>query len=262
MIISIANQKGGVAKTTTAFNIGASLTLEGKQVLLVDLDPQGSLTIAAGCRGRAKYTIYDVLMKNTPICYAVEEIMLDKDHALDIITANIDLAAAELELIDMLERETTLKRALNPVSDKMEDFNILAKYDYILIDCPPTLGMLTINALSAADKVIIPVSAEFLALQGVGLLVQTIRNVKNRFNPDLTIEGILVTLHDSRAVHHREAVEELRASFPNQVFDTVINRSIKFAEAAISGQPVILYAPSIQGAAAYRQIARRMIDCG
>lgn len=244
-IIALANQKGGVGKTTSAINMGAALAAAGRRVLLVDIDPQSSLTDALGIDASAlPHSIYDVLLGQMPI-----RAILQPVGDLTVAPATIDLAAAEMQLINEVGRERLLADALAPV---------VGEYDDILIDCPPSLGLLTVNALTAADAVLIPVECHYLALRGLTQLVQSIEKVQRRTNPRLAILGVVPTMFDHRTVHETEVLTELNTLFPNKVF-TPIRRSIRFAETALAGQSMLDYDPQHPGAQAYRNLAQEVL---
>lgn len=251
-VIAMCNQKGGVGKTTTTINLGAALAEYGRRVLIVDFDPQGAASVGLGINALdMEQTIYTLLMNpkadvKATICHTSTE-------NLDIIPANIDLSAAEVQLVNEVAREQALKRVLRPVLDE---------YDVILVDCQPSLGLLTINALTASHGVIIPLETEFFALRGVALLVETVERVKDRLNATLEIDGILATMVDSRTLHSREVLERLEQAFGEQLFDTRIRRTIKFPDASVANEPITSYAPSHPGADAYRRLAREVIARG
>ncbi|WP_245599677.1 ParA family protein [Nakamurella lactea] len=248
-VIAMCNQKGGVGKTTSTINLGAALAGFGRRVLLVDLDPQGALSAGLGVPSHElDRTIYNLMLEKTT---AISDVLVSTDvENLDLIPANIDLSAAEVQLINEVGREQTLARALRPV---------LHAYDYVLIDCQPSLGLLTVNALACSHGVIMPVAAEFFSLRGVALLVDTVEKVQERINPELTIDGVLVTMFDGRTVHARDVVAMLVQRFGDQVFDAVIARTVKFPETTVAGEPITSYAPTSPAAEAYRALAREVI---
>jgi chromosome partitioning protein len=251
-LIALCNQKGGVGKTTTAVNLGAALAMYGRKVLLVDFDPQGAATVALGLATREdEPTVYDALMRQTvTLADIIRPSALD---GLDVAPANIDLSAAEVQLVGEVARETTLARMLRPAADA---------YDAILIDCQPSLGLLTVNALTAAHGVIIPLETEYFALRGVALLVETIAKVADRLNPRLKIDGILATMVDTRTLHSREVLDRVHQAFGDQVFDTVIARTVKFPDSSVAAQSILSFAPGHPGAAAYRRLARELVARG
>ena len=249
MILAMCNQKGGVGKTTTAINLGAALAETGRRVLLVDFDPQGSLSVGLGTNPHnLELSVYDLLVrKGTSIDEVIQPSGVD---GLDLLPSNIDLSAAEMQLVSEVAREHSLGRILAPVRDR---------YDIIIIDCAPSLGLLTVNALTTADKVMIPLELEFFALRGVALLTDTIEKVQDRLNPALEVLGIVGTMYDSRTLHSREVLERVVEAFGDLVFYTVIRRTIKFPETTVAGEPITTYAPSSPGAAAYRLLAREVL---
>ncbi|MCI2265386.1 ParA family protein [Sediminivirga luteola] len=251
-IIAMVNQKGGVGKTTSTINLGAALAGYGRRVLLVDFDPQGALSVGLGINPHEiELSVYNVLMSSRVA--ASDVIVPSGIEDIDILPANIDLSAAEVQLVGEVAREQVLLRALQPVSDD---------YDVILIDCQPSLGLLTVNALTAAHGVIIPLETEFFALRGVALLVETIEKVQDRLNPALEIDGILATMFDSRTLHSREVIDRVIEAFGERVFDTVISRTVKFPDASVAAEPITSFAPRHAGAEAYRQLARELIARG
>ncbi|HZZ49909.1 MAG TPA: AAA family ATPase [Pseudonocardia sp.] len=248
-IIAVANQKGGVGKTTSTINLGASLAEYGRRVLLVDFDPQGALSVGLGVAPhQLDRTIYNVLIdRNTKVD---EVIIPTKVAGMDLLPSNIDLSAAEVQLVSEVGREQALGRALRPV---------LADYDMVLVDCQPSLGLLTINALACAHSVLIPLECEYFSLRGVALLMDTIDKVRDRLNPDLAISGILATMYDPRTVHTREVRTRVLEAFGELVFDATINRTVRFPETTVVGEPITRWAPSSAGARSYRQLAREVI---
>ncbi|GAA1647808.1 AAA family ATPase [Georgenia ruanii] len=251
-IIAMANQKGGVGKTTSTINLAAALAEYGRRTLIVDFDPQGAASAGLGINAHElDETIYTLLM--TPRSDVREIIEHTEVEGLDVVPANIDLSAAEVQLVNEVAREQALARVLRPVQDD---------YDVILIDCQPSLGLLTVNALAAAHGVIIPLEAEFFALRGVALLVETIEKVQDRINPRLRIDGILATMVDLRTLHSREVIERVREAFGEKVYTTMISRTVKFPDASVANEPITTYAPTHAGAEAYRRLARELIARG
>jgi chromosome partitioning protein len=249
LVIAMCNQKGGVGKTTTTINLGAALAELGRRVLLVDFDPQGSLSVGLGVNPHTlEHSIYNLLLsRDTPIDDVIDRTGVPN---LDILPSNIDLSAAEVQLVSEVAREQTLLRVLESVK---------SRYDVILIDCAPSLGLLTINALTAADKVIMPLETEFFALRGIALLTDTITKVTDRLNPRLEILGILGTMYDPRTLHSREVLERVVQAFGDRVFHTVIRRTVKFPETTVAGEPITTYATTSPGATAYRTLAREVL---
>ncbi|NLY44298.1 MAG: ParA family protein [Clostridiaceae bacterium] len=247
-IIAIANQKGGVGKTTTSINLSACLAAKGKKVLVVDIDPQGNTTSGVGVTKRLlKKSIYDVLINEEDI----ENIIIETEtENLSVCPSNIQLAGAEIELVAVMSREYRLKNALNQIRDK---------YEYIIIDCPPSLGLLTLNALASADSVLIPIQCEYYALEGLSQLTNTIKQVKKHINPLIEIEGVLLTMFDARTNLSIQVVEEVKKYFPRKVYKTVIPRNVRLSEAPSFGQPIITYDPRSRGAECYRELADEVI---
>lgn len=248
-IVAVCNQKGGVGKTTTSINLSAALAEYGRKVLLVDFDPQGALAVGLGINPLGlDRTILDLLLGEA----SLDDCLLKTTvPGLDLIPANIDLSGAELALANEVARENTLARVLAPAA---------ADYDYIVIDCQPSLGLLTVNALTAADSVLIPLQCEYFALRGVGLLSDIIAKVRSRLNPRLEIEGIVGTMYDARTTHSREVLERIEQAFGEKVFKTTIGRTVKFPDATVAGQPITTFASSSTGAGAYRQLAREVLS--
>ena len=248
-IISVANQKGGVGKTTTTVNLGACLASLGKKGLLVDMDAQGNATSGVGIRKPdVTKDIYDVLVNELPI----DEATLITEHEnLSIVPATLQLAGAEIELTSMMARESRLKGSLAEVS---------SQYDYILIDCPPSLGHLTINSFTASDSILIPVQCEYYALEGLSQLLNTVRLVQKHFNPELEIEGVLLTMYDARTNLGNEVVEEVRKYFREKVYETIIPRNIRLSEAPSHGKPIIDYDPRSRGAEVYQALAKEVVS--
>jgi chromosome partitioning protein len=250
-VFAVVNQKGGVGKSTTAVNLAAGLGDLGKKVLLVDLDPQGNATSGFGLNKNQRETcIYNALLETTPIAEIVEPV--GNEHVF-VVPATIQLAGAEIELVSAMSRETRLKAVLEPVR---------GDFDYIIIDCPPSLGLLTINALTAADALIIPIQCEYYALEGLSKLLDSVRLVKMHLNPALDIFGVVMTMYDSRTKLAQQVVDEVRDFFEDKVFTTLIPRTVRISEAPSFGQPVTLYDPTGKGAEAYRNLAKEVTDRG
>ncbi|MGC4173937.1 ParA family protein [Demequina sp.] len=251
-IVALCNQKGGVGKTTTSVNLAAALAEYGRKVLLVDFDPQGAASAGLGVQSNdLETTVYDLLMRSG--VNTKDVIVETQVQGLDLLPANIDLSAAEVQLVGEVARESALARALRTVEDD---------YDTILIDCQPSLGLLTVNGLVAAHGVLIPLAAEFFAMRGVALLVDTITKVQDRLNPRLTIDAIIPTMYDGRTLHSHEVVERVRDGFGDKVTETMIHRTVKFPDATVAAEPITSYAPNHQGAKAYRELARELIARG
>ena len=251
-IISMVNQKGGVGKTTSTINLGAALAECGRKVLLVDFDPQGALSAGFGTNPHElELTVYNVMMDRK---VDINDVILPTDiENIDLLPANIDLSAAEVQLVNEVAREQVLASALRKVQNE---------YDVILIDCQPSLGLLTVNAWTASHGVIIPLICEFFALRAVALLVDSIEKVQDRLNPDLEITGVLATMFDARTIHSKEVLARIIDAFGDKVFDTVIKRTVKFPDATVSAEPILSYASNHTGAQAYRQVARELIYKG
>lgn len=246
-IIAIVNQKGGVGKTTTTVNLSAALAKKGKKVLLIDEDPQGNATSGAGVNKTQDKSTYDIIINETEFEDAIVKSSVKK---LDVCPSNINLAGAEVELVPMMARETKLK-------DKLE--NIKEKYDYILIDCPPSLGLLTINALTAANSIIIPIQCEYYALEGVGQLMNTVNLIKKQLNKELYIEGVVLTMNDARTNLSNQVISEVKKYFKDNVYKTIIPRNVKLSEAPSFGMPITTYAPLSKGARCYEKLANEII---
>ena len=248
-VVALCNQKGGVGKTTTTISLGAALAEYGRKVLLVDFDPQGSLSVGLGFNPHEMdLTVYNLLMEND---VKIGDVVVPSGvDGVDLLPANIELSAAEVQLVHEVGREQTLQRVLGPA---------VGEYDVILIDCQPSLGLLTVNALTASDGVVVPLECEYFALRGVALLKQTIDKVKDRLNPRLHIDGLLGTMYDGRTLHSREVMERLVEAWGDAVFHTVIRRTVKFSDATVVGEPITSYASNSPGADAYRQLAREVI---
>jgi len=250
-IFVVANQKGGVGKTTTAVNIAAALSMGGLKVLVVDLDPQGNASTALGVEHRVSMGVYEVLMGTTEIKNVIQKVA--GFPAFDCIPSNTSLAQAEINLVSMVARESRLKDALNEIKEN---------YDYIFIDCPPSLGLLTVNAFSAATEVLIPIQCEYYALEGLSQLLETYKIVKQRLNPDLTLSTIVLTMFDSRTRLANDVVANVRSHFPRELIDIPIPRAVRLSEAPSYSQTVMTYDPSSTGAVAYMQVAREIAERG
>ncbi|MFL6052548.1 MAG: ParA family protein [Actinoallomurus sp.] len=250
-IVSVCNQKGGVGKTTTTINLGAALAEQGRRVLLVDFDPQGALSVGLG-KGDPRQldlTIYNLLMEQG---VETEEVILPTSvEGMHLLPSNIDLSGAEVQLVHEVGREYILGGLLKPVVDQ---------YDYIMIDCQPSLGLLTVNALAASEGVLVPLECEYFAMRGVALLMETIEKVKARLNPELAIDGFLATMYDSRTLHTREVLGRIVEAFGENVFHTVINRTVRFPDATVVGEPITRFDPSSMGANAYRELAKEVLQ--
>ena len=248
-ILAVVNQKGGVGKSTTAVNLSAGLGELGQKVLVVDLDPQGNATSGYGLnKNQRQQCIYDALLGDTEIASLVEPVEVEHVFA---VPATIQLAGAEIELVSAMSRETRLKTILEPV---------VADFDFIIIDCPPSLGLLTVNALTAADGLVIPIQCEYYALEGLSKLLDSVRLVRAHLNPALEVFGVVMTMYDSRTKLAQQVVDEVRDFFEDVVFNTLIPRTVRLSEAPSFGQPVTLYDPSGKGAEAYRELAKEVVD--
>ena len=246
-IISIANQKGGVGKTTTTVNLSTILAKKGKNILLIDADPQGNATSGLGVTKEVELSVYDVLIGETEIDKTLQDTMIKN---LKICPSNISLAGAEVQLVPMMSREQRLKTKLDKIKDK---------YDFILIDCPPSLGLITLNAFTASDSVLIPIQCEYFALEGLGQLLNTVNLVKKHLNKDLDIEGALLTMYDARTNLSNQVVKEVKKYFENKVYKTVIPRNVRLSEAPSYGMPISLYDPKSKGAKSYEKFTKRQI---
>ncbi len=249
-IVALANQKGGVGKTTTTINLAAGLVELGQKVLIVDFDPQGGCGIGLGVEPDSlELSVYNALLDRD--CRVEEAIMGTSWPGLDLLPSNIDLSAAEIMLVQEVAREQTLLRVLAPLR---------VNYNFILIDCPPSLGLLTVNALTAADGVLIPLECEYYALRGMALLMRSIEQVRERLNPRLQIDGIVATMYDPRTLHSREVLARVEDAFGRMLFDTAVRKTVRFAEAPVAGEPILSYASSSPGAVAYRKLAKEVME--
>ena len=246
-IIAIVNQKGGVGKTTTTVNLSAALAKKGKKILLIDADPQGNATSGVGINKMQEKSVYDVIINETEI----EETVLEtKVKKLFVCPSNINLAGAEVELVPVMARESRLKDKIESIKDD---------YDFIIIDCPPSLGLLTVNALTAANSIIIPIQCEYYALEGVGQLMNTVNIIKKQLNKDLYVEGVVLTMHDARTNLSNQVISEVKKYFKNNVYKTIIPRNVKLSEAPSYGMPITTYAPLSKGARCYEKLAQEII---
>jgi chromosome partitioning protein len=249
-VVAVCNQKGGVGKTTTTINLGAALAEQGRRVLLVDFDPQGALSVGLGVQPHElDATVYNLLMERGVT--ARDVIIKTRVDGMDLLPSNIDLSGGEVQLVHEVGREFVLGRALQPV---------IPDYDVILIDCQPSLGLLTVNALACADGVLIPLECEYFALRGVALLMETIDKVSTRLSPKLTIDGLLATMYDSRTLHTREVLAGVVAGFGERVFHTVISRTVRFPDATVAGEPITRFDPACNGASSYRELAKEVLE--
>jgi chromosome partitioning protein len=249
-IAAVCNQKGGVGKTTTAISLGAALAEQGRRVLLVDFDPQGALSVGLGIQPHElDATVYNLLMERGVSAHDV--VMKTRVDGMDLLPSNIDLSGAEVQLVHEVGREFVLGRVLQPV---------IPDYDIILIDCQPSLGLLTVNALACADGVLVPLECEYFALRGVALLMETIDKVSTRLSPKLAIDGLLATMYDSRTLHTREVLAGVVEGFGDQVFHTVISRTVRFPDATVAGEPITRFDPACNGASSYRELAKEVLD--
>ncbi len=250
-MIALANQKGGVGKTTTSVNLSSSLAYLGKKVLLVDIDPQGNASSGVGInKGEIEHCVYDVLVDDVALKDVIKPTEME---TLNVVPATIQLAGAEVELVPAISREIRLKKAIDSVRDE---------YDYVIIDCPPSLGLLTLNALTASDTVLIPVQCEYYALEGLSQLLNTIRIVQKHLNEDLQIEGVLLTMLDARTNLGIQVIDEVKKYFQNKVFETIIPRNIRLSEAPSHGKPIILYDDKSRGSEVYVDLAKEVIAHG
>ncbi len=249
-VIAIANQKGGVGKTTTAINLSSCLAVKGKKVLILDIDPQGNTTSGLGIeKTKIEKSIYDVLINGEDIKNAIYNTVVEN---LEICPSNIELAGAEVELVPVIARENRLKNALAHIRND---------YEYVIIDCPPSLGLLTVNALTAANTILVPIQCEYYALEGLSQLMNTVKIIKKHLNPELEVEGVVLTMFDARTNLSIQVVEEVKKYFSNKVYRTIIPRNVRLSEAPSYGLPIILYDPKSRGAECYMELAQEVIDC-
>jgi chromosome partitioning protein len=249
-ITAVCNQKGGVGKTTTTINLGAALAEHGRRVLLVDFDPQGALSVGLGVQPHElDATVYNLLMERGLTAHDV--IIKTPVHGMDLLPSNIDLSGAEVQLVHEVGREFVLGRVLQPV---------IPDYDIVLIDCQPSLGLLTVNALACADGVLVPLECEYFALRGVALLMETIEKVGSRLSPNLKIDGLLATMYDSRTLHTREVLAGVVEGFGDRVYHTVISRTVRFPDSTVAGEPITRFDPACNGATSYRELAKEVLE--
>ncbi|MEJ6951950.1 ParA family protein [Natronospora cellulosivora (SeqCode)] len=247
--LAIVNQKGGVGKSTTAVNLSACLAEMGKSVLLIDVDPQGNASSGVGVdKSSLEKSVYDVLIEEIAIKDVIIKTEIDK---FSILPANIELAGAEIELVSMISRESRLKKVVRSIDDD---------FDYVIFDCPPSLGLLTLNALTAADGILVPIQCEYYALEGLGQLIQTVDLVQKNLNPDLIIEGVLLTMYDARTNLSQQVIDEVKNYFDDNVYETIIPRNVRLSEAPSFGQAITLYDSNSKGAVAYRSLAKEVIN--
>ena len=249
-VVAVCNQKGGVGKTTTTINLGAALAENGRRVLLVDFDPQGALSVGLGIQPHElEYTVYNLLMERG--LAAADVVFKTGMDGMDLLPSNIDLSGAEVQLVHEVGREFVLGGVLEP---------LLPEYDIVLIDCQPSLGLLTVNALACAAGVLVPLECEYFAMRGVALLMETIDKVSRRLNPKLEIDGLLATMYDSRTLHTREVLTNIVSGFGDKVFHTVINRTVRFPDATVAGEPITRFDSGSMGASSYRELAKEVLE--